>query len=168
MRFHKLIELFTFFAFLTCLPIQAIQTVEKDTLRNDTSKITRHDLNEIVVTSLQNNQPLRNISAPIQIIGKSKIDISYIGDISSVLNSVPGIQMQSGTFQTTKITIRGIGSRSPYSTNRTRAFVDDIPLTTGDGTTVIDDVELSFIDKIEIIFLFLRNPLLVTGIKYPK
>ena len=150
MRFHKLIELFTFFAFLTCLPIQAIQTVEKDTLRNDTSKITRHDLNEIVVTAYQNNQPLRNISAPIQIIGKSKIDISYIGDISSVLNSVPGIQMQSGTFQTTKITIRGIGSRSPYSTNRTRAFVDDIPLTTGDGTTVIDDVELSFIDKIEI------------------
>ena len=150
MKFQKLIYLFTFFSLLTCLPIRAFQQVENDTLRNDTSKITRHDLNEIVVTSYQNNQPIRNISAPIQVIGKSKIEISDIGDISSVLNSVPGIQMQSGTYQTTKITLRGIGSRSPYSTNRTRAFLDDIPLTTGDGTTVIDDIELSFIDKIEV------------------
>ncbi|HRZ98825.1 MAG TPA: TonB-dependent receptor, partial [Paludibacter sp.] len=68
----------------------------------------------------------------------------------AVLNTVPGLQMQSGTLQTTKITIRGIGSRSPYSTNRTRAFLDDIPLTTGDGSTVLDDIELTFIDKIEI------------------
>lgn len=132
------------------VPVRASQFAATDTLRNDSSNIKKVDLEELVVTSFRYNTNIRNISAPFQIIGKSKIENNDIGELAAVLNSVPGLQMQSGTFQTTKITIRGIGSRSPYSTNRTRAFLDDIPLTTGDGSTVLDDVELTFIDKIEI------------------
>lgn len=130
--------------------VRASQLAATDTLRNDSSNIKKVDLDELVVTSFRYNTNIRNISAPFQIIGKSKIENNDIGELAAVLNSVSGLQMQSGTFQTTKITIRGIGSRSPYSTNRTRAFLDDIPLTTGDGSTVLDDVELTFIDKIEI------------------
>ncbi|MFT3752025.1 MAG: TonB-dependent receptor plug domain-containing protein [Paludibacter sp.] len=110
------------------LPGHAVLAQENDTLRNDTSTISRYLLDEVTVTSFRSNQNIRNISAPIQVIGKSKIDNNNVGDISAVLNSVPGVQMQSGTFQTTKITIRGIGSRSPYGTTRTRSFIDDIPL----------------------------------------
>jgi len=142
--------LFFLFSFLTCLPIYAFRAADNDSLRSDTSIIKIFDLDEVVVTSFRYNNDIRNIAAPIQIIGKSKIGNNDLGDISAVLNSVPGLQMQSGTFQTTKITIRGIGSRSPYSSNRARAFLDDIPLTTGDGSTVIDDIELSFIDQIEV------------------
>lgn len=131
-------------------PVYASQPAIADSLLNDSANIKMIDLEELVVTSFRYNKNVRNISAPFQIIGKSKIENNDIGELSAVLNSVPGLQMQSGTFQTTKITIRGIGSRSPYSTNRTRAFLDDIPLTTGDGSTVIDDIELTFIDKIEI------------------
>jgi iron complex outermembrane recepter protein len=130
--------------------VRASQLLYTDTLRNDSSNLQKVDLDELVVTSFRYNANIRNISAPIQIIGKNKLENNALGDLAAVLNTVPGLQMQSGTFQTTKITIRGIGSRSPYSTNRTRAFLDDIPLTTGDGTTVLDDIELTFIDKIEI------------------
>jgi iron complex outermembrane receptor protein len=133
-----------------CVSVRASQLAAIDTLRNDSSNLQKVDLDELVVTSFRYNANIRNISAPIQIIGKSKLENNALGELAAVLNTVPGLQMQSGTFQTTKITIRGIGSRSPYSTNRTRAFLDDIPLTTGDGTTVLDDIELSFIDKIEI------------------
>ena len=150
MNIRPTVSLFSIISFLTCLPIYAFQGVVIDSLRNDTSKLESYDLEQVVVTSFRYNKNIRNISAPFQIIGKSKIENNDIGDIAAVLNSVPGLQMQAGTFQTTKITIRGIGSRSPYSSNRTRAFIDDIPLTTGDGSTVIDDIELSFIDKIEI------------------
>lgn len=133
-----------------CTIVRASQLESADTLREDSSKLQKVDLDELTVTSFRYNANIRNISAPIQIIGKSKIKNNNLGDLAAVLNTVPGLQMQSGTFQTTKITIRGIGSRSPYSTNRTRAFLDEIPLTTGDGTTVLDDIELTFIDKIEV------------------
>lgn len=131
-------------------PVRASQFAAKDTLRNDSSNFKKVNLDELVVTSFRYNKNIRNISAPFQVIGKSMIKNNAIGELAAVLNSVPSLQMQSGTFQTTKITIRGIGSRSPYSTNRTIAFLDDIPLTTGDGNTVLDDMELTFIDKIEI------------------
>jgi len=133
-----------------CASVYATHPVNTDTLLNDSSNIKKIDLEELVVSTYRYNKNIRDVSAPFQIIGKSKIEKNDIGELAAVLNSVPGLQMQSGTFQTTKITIRGIGSRSPYSTNRTRAFLDDIPLTTGDGSTVIDDIELTFIDRIEI------------------
>lgn len=133
-----------------CASVYATHPVNTDTLLNDSSNIKKIDLEELVVSTYRYNKNIRDVSAPFQIIGKSKIENNDIGELAAVLNSVSGLQMQSGTFQTTKITIRGIGSRSPYSTNRTRAFLDDIPLTTGDGSTVIDDIELTFIDRIEI------------------
>jgi iron complex outermembrane receptor protein len=142
--------MFSIFVFFSCPYAYSKQPADIDTLKNDTSKVLSFDLDEVVVTSFRYNKNIRNISAPFQIISKNRIEKTDIGDVSAVLNSVPGVQMQAGTFQTAKITIRGIGSRSPYSTNRTRAYIDDIPLTAGDGTTVVDDIELSFIDKIEI------------------
>ncbi|HET7734252.1 MAG TPA: TonB-dependent receptor plug domain-containing protein, partial [Paludibacter sp.] len=151
MNIRLLSGIFLVCCMLSCMSVYAFQTEAKDTLRKDTSSMNRYNLDEVVVTSFRYTQNIRNISAPIQLIGKTKIENNDIGDLSAVLNSVPGLQMQSGTFQTTKITIRGIGSRSPYGTSRTRAFLDDIPLTTGDGSTVLDDIDLSFIDKIEIV-----------------
>jgi len=136
--------------FSMCVSVHASQLDNTDTLRSDSSILQKVDLDELTVTSFRYNSNVRNISAPFQLIGKSKIENNALGELAAVLNTVPGLQMQTGTFQTTKITIRGIGSRSQYSTNRTRAFLDDIPLTTGDGTTVLDDIELTFIDKIEI------------------
>jgi len=135
---------------LIAVPIHASQTEINDTIRKDSSFINSHNLEEVIVTSFRHNQYIRNISAPIQLISKSVIENNNIGDISAILNAVPGLQMQSGTFQTNRITIRGIGSRSPYGTTRISAYLDDIPLTTGDGNTVSDDIELSFIDKIEV------------------
>jgi len=108
------------------------------------------ELDEVLVSTYRYNTNIRQLAAPVQIITGKSIENNDIGDLSASLNLIPGVNMQSGTFQTTKLTIRGIGSRSPYSTNRTRAYLDNIPLTTGDGTTVIDDIELGFIEKIEV------------------
>ena len=122
----------------------------RDSVRADTTALKNIELDDILVTSYRYNNNVRQVAAPVQIIAAKSIENNDIGNVSAMLNTLSGINMQSGTFQTTKLTIRGIGSRSPYSTNRTRAYLDGIPLTTGDGTTVIDDVELTFIEKIEV------------------
>ncbi|TAE52404.1 MAG: hypothetical protein EAZ89_08480, partial [Bacteroidetes bacterium] len=38
--------------------------------------------------------------------------------LTPALNRVPGVYMHSGTLSTHRITIRGIGSRSPFGTNK--------------------------------------------------
>ncbi len=71
--------------------------------------------------------------------------------IAPILNRVPGVFMHSGALNTNRITIRGIGSRSPFATTKVRAYLDEIPLTTGSGETTIEDIDLSLIDNVRVI-----------------
>jgi iron complex outermembrane receptor protein len=67
------------------------------------------------------------------------------------LNKIPGIYAHTGTLNTNRITIRGIGSRTPYATNRIKAYYNEIPLTTGDGNTEIEDINTSAVGNIELL-----------------
>ena len=71
--------------------------------------------------------------------------------VSDLYNRVPGLYMHSGAFNTNRLTIRGIGSRSPFSTQKLRAFINDIPITNGIGESNLEDINLGIIDKLEII-----------------
>ena len=70
--------------------------------------------------------------------------------ITPALNRVPGVFMQSGALNTNRITMRGIGNRSPFSTTKIRAYLDDIPLTTGSGETTIEDIDLSILGETDV------------------
>lgn len=124
--------------------------ISADVKAQQSDTLDSYTLDEVVVTTHRYNRSVRNIAAPFQIIPASRLRQNDIGSVVDVLHSIPGVQLQSGTFQTNRLTIRGIGSRSPYGTTRTRAYIDDIPLTAGDGTTVFDDLELSFVQSIEV------------------
>jgi iron complex outermembrane receptor protein len=55
------------------------------------------------------------------------------------MNTLPGVFVQEGAFNTQRITSRGIGNRSPFSSTRIRAYLDQIPLTNGSGETLLED-----------------------------
>ena len=59
--------------------------------------------------------------------------------------------MQQGTMSTNRITIRGIGSRTPYHSNRIKAYWGEMPLTDGDGATSIEDIGLNDISQLEVL-----------------
>ncbi|MEO1712399.1 MAG: TonB-dependent receptor, partial [Bacteroidota bacterium] len=63
--------------------------------------------------------------------------------MNQALNRVPGVFMQSAALNTNRLTIRGIGSRTPFSTNRVRLYFGEIPLTNGVGESAIEDLDLS-------------------------
>ncbi len=67
-----------------------------------------------------------------------------------IYNSIPGIYMHAGAPNTNRVVIRGIGSRSPFSTTKIKAYLNDIPLTNGIGETNLEDINLNIIDEISI------------------
>lgn len=67
------------------------------------------------------------------------------------LNQVPGIMVQNGTANTNRITIRGVGSRTPYGSNRIKAYFQGIPISSGDGSTEIEDINSSVIGSVEVL-----------------
>lgn len=91
-----------------------------------------------------------NTLAPI-----TNIELGHLGRdndviITPALNRVPGVFMHSGALNTNRITIRGIGNRSPFATTKIRAYLDDIPLTSGIGETTIEDIDLSILDQVQV------------------
>ena len=94
---------------------------------------------------------IQNTAASVSIITTVDINKSDGIILTPVLNKIPGVTMQQGALNTNRITIRGIGARSQYGTNKIKAYFDGIPLTSGEGETTIDDIDLASIEKIEII-----------------
>ena len=64
---------------------------------------------------------------------------------TDALSRVPGVSMQSGTYGTHRLMIRGQGARAPFATNRVRAYLGAIPLTDGEGGTDLEDLDLNLL-----------------------
>ena len=116
---------------------------------NDT--IPKNQLQEIVISSFHINDSLMNAPASIGIISATDLVRNNTSDITPAINMVSGVLMQSGAYNTNRISIRGIGARTPYGTNKIRAFYGNIPLTSGDSETTIEDLNVENIEQIEII-----------------
>lgn len=86
-----------------------------------------------------------SIPAPVAEIPREWLNRDRDLSITPVLNRIPGIFMHSGGLNTNRITIRGIGSRSPFATAKIKAYLNDIPLTSGVGETTLEDIDLSLI-----------------------
>jgi len=111
-------------------------------------------LPDVVVTAFNLDTRQRDIPGSVGLFGKREIERDNETTIVAPLNRIPGVYMQSGAYNTNRLTIRGIGSRSPFSTTKLRAYFNAIPLTTGDGETTIEDTDLDLINRVEI----LRGP----------
>jgi len=108
-------------------------------------------LGEVIVTAFVSNQSILEIPGSITLTGKKEIKIDNDVNFIPALNRATGVYAHSGTYNTNRITIRGIGSRSLFTTAKIRAYYENIPLTTGDGETNVEDIDPNLIDRMEII-----------------
>ncbi|WP_019039307.1 TonB-dependent receptor [Psychroflexus tropicus] len=71
--------------------------------------------------------------------------------ITPILNKIPGVYMQQGGVNTTKINIRGIGARAQFETNRLKLYLNNIPLSTANGTSILHDIDLTTLSGVKVI-----------------
>ncbi|MEL6843818.1 MAG: TonB-dependent receptor plug domain-containing protein [Bacteroidota bacterium] len=131
----------TFCGLLLCLPSFSQQNVSLPSLQ----------LDPVVVSAFESGQNLLQQSASLSILSARELKRDQDLIIANSLNRVPGVFMHQGTLGTNRITIRGMGARSLFSTNKIRAYLDDIPLTNGDGETTLEDLDLGFVQRAEVI-----------------
>ena len=70
--------------------------------------------------------------------------------LPEVLNYLPGVFAHTGALNTNRITIRGIGSRTPFGTDKVKAYLDNIPLTDGSGSSSLEDIDLGSIQRVRV------------------
>lgn len=108
-------------------------------------------LPQILVQAQYIPAPLATQTAAIEVLTPKQWQQNPSFSVAQTLNTLAGVQMQQGAYNTNKLTIRGIGSRTQYGTSKIRAFLDEIPLNNGNGETFIDDLDLQELKQIEVI-----------------
>lgn len=108
-------------------------------------------IEEVTITTFRSPYNLFNTPAPINVIMPLQLEMGNSLITVEALNQVPGILMHNGTLNTNRLTIRGIGARSSYTTTKIKAYFGEIPLTSGDGETTLEDLENTAIRRVEII-----------------
>ncbi|MBS2213639.1 TonB-dependent receptor [Carboxylicivirga mesophila] len=108
-------------------------------------------LNEVTVDAPVHIPSSQQWPGSISILDSLNLESGNSYQLAEHLNSLPGVLMQQGTLSTNRITIRGIGSRTPYNSNRIKAYWGAIPLTDGDGVTAIEDIGFNDISSLTVV-----------------
>ena len=107
-------------------------------------------LDDIVINSNFYSKKLKDNNTSTSIIDDIEFRKNEGEFLINSLNQVTGVYSHSAGYNTNRITIRGMGSRSPYSTNKIKSYLNNIPLSNGVGETTIEDFGIDIFDQIEI------------------
>jgi iron complex outermembrane recepter protein len=110
-----------------------------------------YQLEGVEVTAFNVSRRLLDMPGSLTLIIPEQISRERAATVIPLLNQASGVFAHSGTLSTSRITIRGIGSRALYATGKIRAYFNNIPLTNGSGISIMEQIDPSVIERIEII-----------------
>jgi len=125
--------------------------IGKDTTLNAYLQSKSIAIENVTVRAYSTRQEAFKASGALEVMSAKQINRISVTSPETVFNSMPGIYMHKGARNTNRITIRGIGSRSMYTTTKVKAYLNEIPLTSGIGETTIEDLDLDLIDRITVL-----------------
>ncbi|MFS4454611.1 TonB-dependent receptor family protein [Maribacter sp. 2304DJ31-5] len=117
------------------------ETIEKDSITV---------LQEVIVSDTLTAKNSIGI-VPSQIIGAKIFQNHSPVDLVNSINQVSGVYTLSGALNTNRITIRGVGARTPFGTDKLRLYYNNIPVTNGTGFSTIEAFDLENLTSVEII-----------------
>ncbi len=103
----------------------------------------------VLMDSLKAKQATGIVSS--KVIGAKVFQNFSPVEMVSSLNQVSGVYVLSGALNTNRITIRGVGARTPFGTDKIRLYYNEIPVTNGTGFSTIEAYDLENMNSIEVI-----------------
>lgn len=129
------------FLFLVFTKISAQNPSEKDSITQ---------LNEVILIDTLTAKNSIGI-VPSQIIGAAVFQNYSPIDLVNSINQISGVYALSGALNTNRITIRGVGARTPFGTDKLRLYYNNIPVTNGTGFSTIEAFDLENLTSVEVI-----------------
>ncbi len=107
-------------------------------------------LDEVILLDALKKQNAAGIVSSEVISAKVFQNYSPVSMVNA-MNQVPGVYVLSGALNTNRITIRGIGARTLFGTDKLRMYYENIPVTDGSGFSSIEAYDLENLRQIELI-----------------
>jgi iron complex outermembrane recepter protein len=121
----------------------------------DTGRAVALDTLQITVT--RGVRPLAQVPSAVAVVGEPAIRSAQPGlSLEESLRRVPGVVVDHRHNYSVgdRISIRGFGTRAAFGVRGVRVLADGIPLTTADGQTNLNNIDLASAGRIEV----LRGP----------
>ncbi|PSL46344.1 iron complex outermembrane receptor protein [Chitinophaga niastensis] len=110
-----------------------------------------YNLNEITVNAATAKG---NLLVPKSVAILTRQDLQRNDGLffENTLNLVPGVRMEKRTMSGgQRITIRGYGNGTNFNGTGYKAYLNGIPVTDAEGTTILDDIDFSILGRVEVI-----------------
>ncbi len=107
-------------------------------------------LPEVILLDPTGNAMATGIT-PSSIIGPEVFQNYSPVDLPASLNQISGVYVLSGALNTNRITIRGVGARTPFGTDKLRLYFNNIPVTDGTGFSTLEAFDLENLFTMEVI-----------------
>ncbi len=108
-------------------------------------------LSETVVRSFESNRSIKNTPAAVSIISKADMQRYGSNSLLPAVNNIPGVKMDERSPGSYRLGIRGNILRSTFGVRNIKIYWNGIPLTDANGTTYLNQLDASIIDRIEIL-----------------
>ncbi len=123
------------------LTINAQTTIESDSITQ---------LDEIVLIDALKSKRSTGVT-PSDIISAKVFQNYSPVEMVSALNQITGVYVLSGALNTNRITVRGIGARTLFGTDKLRLYYNEIPVINGAGSSEIEQFDLENLSQIEVV-----------------
>jgi iron complex outermembrane receptor protein len=110
-------------------------------------------IEEILVVSSRTERSVMDVPAAVSVVNQADIQQGrQLLGLDESLNRVPGVFSQNryNFAQDLRVSVRGFGARANFGIRGLKIYVDDIPATTADGQSGVDDIDLGSLQRIEV------------------
>lgn len=104
-----------------------------------------------VVLGVEQKGPSSLGIVPSDLLTEKAISTQSPIDFAGTFNQIPGVFFLSGALNTNRITIRGVGARTPFGTDKLRMYYNDIPVTNGTGVSALEAFDLENLNTIRVV-----------------
>ena len=96
---------------------------------------------------------LKDLPLAVSVVRSDEIKNRQLLGLDESMARIPGLFFSNryNYSRDLRLSIRGFGARSNFGIRGIKVFIDDIPSTAPDGQTALDDLDLSNVEKIEVI-----------------
>lgn len=109
-------------------------------------------LQEVIVAGFATPQTIQRTAGAVGLVTSRDIQRTSGIFLPSFVNLIPGVRVEMRTVAAgNRIVIRGYGNQTNFNGVGYKAYLNDIPLTDGDGTTFLDDVDFSTLSRVEVL-----------------
>lgn len=110
-------------------------------------------IEETLVTATRVASDPLKVPLSITTVDSDAIQRRQLLGLDESLNRVPGLYFSNryNYSRDLRVSIRGFGARSNFGVRGLKVYIDGIPSTAPDGQTALDDLDLSNVDRVEVI-----------------